>query len=138
MTHAHYVLTVLLLTSQLAIAQAGLTTADIPEGVLDKIHFRSIGPTKQGGRIMDFGVPDQTKQPFTFYAAASTGGLWKTTDNGLTWEPIFDDVDINAIGDVAVAHSPQCFMGGDGQRFVLGRRPIQIDRRRRVVDAHGA
>ncbi|HJO29876.1 MAG TPA: hypothetical protein QGG30_05275, partial [Acidobacteriota bacterium] len=61
----------------------GVSTSAIPANVLDQIHFRSIGPTKQGGRIMDLGVPDLAKQPFTFYAAASTGGLWKTADNGL-------------------------------------------------------
>ena len=45
-----------------------------PKNILDKIHFRSIGPTKQSGRFMQVGVPDTQKQPYTFYAAASTGG----------------------------------------------------------------
>ena len=76
-----------------------------PENVLDKIHFRNVGPTKQGGRFMTFGVPDLNKQPYTFYAAGSTGGLWKSTDNGITYKPLFQDETVNAIGDVDVSFS---------------------------------
>ena len=102
-------------------SESGIAAAQIPANVLDRIHFRSIGPTKQGGRIMDFGVPDLEKQPFTFYAAASTGGLWKTTDNGLTWEPLFDHENINAIGDVAVSHSdPNILWVGTGNGSYWG------------------
>ncbi len=99
----------------------GVSTSAIPANVLDQIHFRSIGPTKQGGRIMDLGVPDLAKQPFTFYAAASTGGLWKTADNGLTWKPIFDHENINSIGDIAVAHSdPNILWVGTGNASYWG------------------
>ena len=99
----------------------GVSTSAIPANVLDQIHFRSIGPTKQGGRIMDLGIPDLAKQPFTFYAAASTGGLWKTADNGLTWKPIFDHENINSIGDIAVAHSdPNILWVGTGNASYWG------------------
>ena len=102
-------------------AQSGIAASQVPANILDQIHFRSIGPTKQGGRIMDFGVPDQDKQPFTFYAAASTGGLWKTVDNGLTWEPLFDHENINAIGDVTVAPSdPNVLWVGTGNGSYWG------------------
>ena len=47
----------------------------VPDNILDKIQFRCVGPSKQGGRVNDFGVPDQHKQPYTFYVAFSTGGL---------------------------------------------------------------
>ncbi len=104
-----------------AAAQSGIAASQVPANILDQIHFRSIGPTKQGGRIMDFGVPDQDKQPFTFYAAASTGGLWKTVDNGLTWKPLFDHENINAIGDVAVAPSdPNVLWVGTGNGSYWG------------------
>jgi len=93
----------------------------VPDNVLDKIHFRSIGPTKQSGRFMQVGVPDTRKDPFTFYAAASTGGLWKTTDNGITYIPVFDDENINALGDVEVAFSdPEIVYVGTGNLSYWG------------------
>lgn len=92
-----------------------------PTHVLDKIHFRSIGPTKQSGRFMQIGVPDTDKQPYTFYAAASTGGLWKTTDNGITYQPVFDNENINALGDVEVAFSdPEIVYVGTGNLSYWG------------------
>ena len=89
--------------------------------VLDEIHFRSIGPSKQSGRFMQVGVPDQSKAPYTFYAAASTGGLWKTTDNGITYESIFDNENVNALGDVEVAFSdPDIVYVGTGNLSYWG------------------
>ena len=41
----------------------GIAASHVPANVLDRIHFRSMGPTQQGGRIMDFGVPDHFGQP---------------------------------------------------------------------------
>ena len=49
------------------------------------VTYRDIGPTAQGGRFVDFAVPLQ--QPYTFYAAAGSGGLWKTVNNGETFDP---------------------------------------------------
>jgi photosystem II stability/assembly factor-like uncharacterized protein len=92
-----------------------------PRNVLDKIHFRSIGPSKQSGRFMQVGVPDLSKAPYTFYAAASTGGLWKTTDNGITYESIFDNENVNALGDVEVAFSdPDIVYVGTGNLSYWG------------------
>jgi len=80
-------------------------TQSIPDNVVKRIHFRSVGPTKQTGRFMQVGVPDLEKQPFTFYAASSTGGLWKTMDNGITYKPVFDDEETLTLCDVEVAFS---------------------------------
>ena len=92
-----------------------------PGNVLDKIHYRSIGPSKQSGRFMQFGVPDLDKQPYTFYAAASTGGLWKTDDNGITYTSIFDNENVNALGDVEVAFSdPDVVYVGTGNLSYWG------------------
>src|SRR5690348_16638362 len=50
------------------------------------VHWRSIGPTKQGGRVVAIaGVPGQ---PYTFYVAYASGGVWKTTDNGAHFTPL--------------------------------------------------
>ena len=69
-------------------------------GLFDRLSFRSIGPATMGGRIDDFAVFE--KHPSVFYAGAATGGLWKTTNNGTTWEPVFDNLDVVSIGAVAV------------------------------------
>ena len=78
------------------------------------ITYRDIGPTAQGGRFVDFAVPLQ--QPYTFYAAAGSGGLWKTVNNGETFTPIFDFEKVYSIGDIAVAPSdPNVLYVGTGE-----------------------
>jgi hypothetical protein len=78
------------------------------------ITYRQIGPSAQGGRFVAFAVPLQ--QPGTFYAAAGSGGLWKTVNHGETFEPIFDFEKIYSIGAVAVAPSdPNILYLGTGE-----------------------
>ncbi|MCH9661855.1 MAG: T9SS type A sorting domain-containing protein [Bacteroidetes bacterium] len=61
------------------------------------------GPINTGGRITDLVLsPDDDD---TFYAGAATGGIFKTTDRGLNWTPIFDDQAKLSIGDIAIAES---------------------------------
>ena len=76
--------------------------------------FRSIGPTRQSGRFVDFAVPE--KEPWTIYAATGSGGLWKSVNNGVSWEPIFDNETVISIGDIAVAASdPKIVWVGTGE-----------------------
>ena len=64
------------------------------------LPWRSVGPVIQGGRVVDLEVaPDD---PYTFYVAYASGGLWKTTNNGVTFEPLFDDQATMILGDIAV------------------------------------
>jgi photosystem II stability/assembly factor-like uncharacterized protein len=70
------------------------------EGILDRLAFRSIGPATMGGRIDDLAVLEN--RPSTFYVGAATGGLWKTVNNGTTWEPVFDRQEVVSIGAVAI------------------------------------
>lgn len=82
--------------------------------LLKNLTYRAIGPTRESGRFIDFAVPEQ--QPYTFYAATATGGLWKTTNNGITFEPIFDYENVFSIGDMAVAPSdPNIVWVGTGE-----------------------
>ncbi len=86
----------------------------LSDNVIRNIHYRSIGPTRQGGRIADFAVPRQLSN--TFYVAAANGGLWKTENNGNTFFPVFDDQSVITIGDVAVAPSdPNIVWVGTGE-----------------------
>ena len=71
--------------------------------MLKPFVWRSIGPANMGGRIDDIAV-DETK-PSTFYIALSTAGIWKTTNNGTTWTPIFDEYPVASVGDIALAPS---------------------------------
>jgi photosystem II stability/assembly factor-like uncharacterized protein len=64
------------------------------------LAWRSIGPTVQGGRVVDIeSVPGQ---PYTFYVAYASGGVWKTTNNGGSFEPLTDRLPNTITGDIAV------------------------------------
>jgi photosystem II stability/assembly factor-like uncharacterized protein len=106
----------LVLLSLLAAAGAGAQPAD-DNPLLQSLTWRSIGPVGAGGRIVDLAVVGEF--PHRIYAAAATGGLWKTSNNGLTWEPIFDNQSTNSIGDVAaVSSAPDTVWVGTGEANV--------------------
>ncbi len=72
-----------------------------------------IGPHRGGRTVGAVGVP---QQPNTFYIGVNNGGVWKTTDFGRTWFPIFDDQPTGSIGDIAVAPSdPNLIYVGSGE-----------------------
>jgi photosystem II stability/assembly factor-like uncharacterized protein len=75
----------------------------IPENILSKIQFRELGPTRQGGRVVAFALSQQ--DPYVYFVGAGPGGLWKTVNNGTTFDSVFDDENTSTIGDVAVAPS---------------------------------
>jgi len=96
------------------IAPSKATSQPISQELLKNLTYRNIGPTRQGGRFVDYAVPKQ--QPYTFYAATASGGLWKTVNSGITFEPIFDHEKVFSIGDVAVAPSnPNIVWVGTGE-----------------------
>jgi len=65
------------------------------------LTIRNIGPATMGGRIDDLAVLESN--PAVFYVGAATGGLWRTTNNGTTWDVLFDDLDdVVSIGDIAI------------------------------------
>jgi len=85
---------------------------------LNKFTYRNLGPFRSGAWISDFAVPEYPEKAhlYTFYVATRNGGLWKTTNNGTTFKPIFDDQDIISIGDVALAPSrPEIVWLGTGE-----------------------
>lgn len=78
------------------------------------LEWRDVGPVVQGGRLVDIeGVPGE---PYTFYVAYASGGVWKTTNNGVSFEPLFDDQPSIIIGDMALDPSnPQRIFVGTGE-----------------------
>lgn len=82
--------------------------------LLKPFVWRSIGPANMGGRIDDIAVDENN--PSTFYLGFATGGVWKTTNNGTTFAPIFDKYRVSSIGDIALAPSnPQIIYVGTGE-----------------------
>ena len=67
---------------------------------LDSVKFRNIGPTIMSGRIVDLEVnPSNTKE---FFVAYASGGVWYTNNNGLSFNPIFDNGATHTIDDMAM------------------------------------
>jgi photosystem II stability/assembly factor-like uncharacterized protein len=86
-----------------------------PNG-LGALHFRPLGP--EGNRVASItGVPGDN---MTVYAGAADGGIWKTTDAGINWQPIFDDKDVSAVGALAVAPSAhETVWAGTGEPWLI-------------------
>lgn len=89
----------------------GQVTADL----MTNLEFRNIGPANMSGRIVDIDVVE--KDPYTIYAASATGGVWKTSNNGIVWEPIFEKQNTHSVGDIAVHQEyPHILWVGTGER----------------------
>ncbi len=79
------------------------------------LRLRNIGPASMSGRVVDMDVVESN--PYTMYVGAATGGLWRTRDNGVTWESLFDNVPVHSIGDVVVNQAnPNIVWVGTGER----------------------
>jgi hypothetical protein len=92
------------------------TPADQPNPTdkLKNLEFREIGPATMGGRIDDFAVVESN--PNIVFVGTASGGVWKTTNNGTTWEPVFDKESVSTIGDIAIAPSdPSVVWVGTGE-----------------------
>ena len=82
------------------------SSSAVDPSLLGNLHWRSIGPANTGGRIDDFAVARVPGQPDAIYVASASGGVFKSTNQGTSWTPIFDRVDaMMSIGDIAVAPS---------------------------------
>ncbi len=77
---------------------------DAPEAkALKSLEWRPIGPANMGGRVSDIvGIPGDPK---TFYVGGADGGVWKTTNAGTTFEPLFEDQPVYSIGSLTLAPS---------------------------------
>lgn len=91
----------------------GRQSSAIDPSLFRGLSWRSIGPPRASRTKAVDGVPSQ---PHTFYMGVVNGGVWKTTDAGRTWTPIFDDQPTGSIGAIAVAPSnPNVIYVGSGE-----------------------
>jgi photosystem II stability/assembly factor-like uncharacterized protein len=95
------------------------TTIAAVEKAASGMKLRGIGPAFMGGRIADIAI---SKHDFsTWYIAVGSGGVWKTTNSGISWKPIFDDQNSYSIGSVTIdPNNPQTVWVGTGEN-VSGR-----------------
>ncbi|HUA86966.1 MAG TPA: hypothetical protein VMB85_24085 [Bryobacteraceae bacterium] len=84
------------------------------ESLLKHFLWRSVGPSGAGGRVVDISVAGDSPQEI--YIATGGGGVWKSVNEGTTWEPIFEHEDVGAIGAVAADPSnPDTIWVGTGE-----------------------
>src|SRR5262245_24227596 len=87
-----------------------LKSSDLPG-----LRLRNIGPAAMSGRFVDLDVVESN--PYTMYAASATGGVFRTTDNGVTWAPVFDHEAVHSVGDIAIFQpDPNLIWVGTGER----------------------
>ena len=99
-------LLVFILPFVLLIGIGAQAPASIDPALLGTLRWRSIGPANTGGRIDGFAIARVPGQPDAIYVATAGGGVFKSTNQGTSWAPIFDRVDATmSIGDIAVAPS---------------------------------
>src|SRR6185436_20603951 len=93
---------------------AAATGSATPAGPFDTLHFRPIGPASMSGRISDLAVYESN--PSIYYVGTAHGGVWKTTNNGTTFEAQFQDLGLMSIGAVAVSQkNPDLVWVGTGE-----------------------
>ena len=83
------------------------------KSIVNGIEFNSIGPTVFSGRVVDLDVWEE--DPSHFYVAYASGGLWKTENNGISFEPLFDKEMVMSLGDIAVDWENDIIYAGTGE-----------------------
>lgn len=95
-------------------AASGGASPDTSASVFDSLKFRSIGPAVTSGRIIDFAVNPNDRSHY--YVAVASGGVWKTTNAGTTWTPVFDDQNSYSIGCISMdPRNPSVVWVGTGE-----------------------
>jgi photosystem II stability/assembly factor-like uncharacterized protein len=103
----HRSIALLALAAGLLVAPASVPaqqkSASLDSANMSLFGWRNVGPADMGGRVADIaGIPSPSK---TFYVAAAGGGIWKTTNAGTTFRPVFDTMRVVSMGALAIAPS---------------------------------
>lgn len=107
------IIRLVLISLALSFGPCTILSQDVSPDFLSGLRWRLIGPFRGGRAVAVCGVPGDSK---TFYFGAVDGGVWKTTDAGTVWVPIFDDQPIASIGAIEVAPSdPNIIYAGTGE-----------------------
>jgi len=110
--HAAQILTAVMLVAILVVSAAA---QEFDEAVFKDLKYRYIGPP--GNRVIAVtGIPGN---PNVYYIGAASGGIFKTVDGGIHWEPIFDSEDVSSVGSLAIAPSDvNVIWAGTGETFI--------------------
>ncbi len=100
-----------------SLALRAQSRAALDPALVSTLKFRSVGPANTGGRVDDFAVAKVPGAPDTIYVGTASGGIFRSTNQGVSWTPVFDRVDaMMSIGDLAVAPSnPNVVWAGTGE-----------------------
>uniref|UniRef100_UPI004047D858 VPS10 domain-containing protein n=1 Tax=Polaribacter sp. TaxID=1920175 RepID=UPI004047D858 len=112
-------------TSSALLAQNATSASQVQESLNQKetltnnsivknIAFNNIGPTVMSGRVADLAV--NPNDPTEFYVGYASGGLWHTTNNGITFTPVMDNSQTQNIGDIAVDWTTKTIWVGTGEK----------------------
>ncbi len=88
--------------------------------IFKNLKWQFLGPTNVSGRMTDVAVVTPKGKNYIIYAATASGGVWKTTNEGITWDPVFEHAASTSIGDVTIAPSDQNVVwigGGEANIF---------------------
>lgn len=100
------------------VASSVLVAQQFNESLFKGMKWRQIGPFRGGRVIAVAGIPGE---PDVYYFGAVAGGVWKTTDGGANWVPLFDKQPVSSIGSIAVAASdPNVIYVGTGEACIRG------------------
>jgi len=99
----------------LALSLPTAAASQLRSADLNGLAPRTIGPATMSGRIVDLAVVESN--PKIFYIASATGGVWKTTDNGVRFAPVFEREAVHSVGDIVVHQTDTAVVWvGTGER----------------------
>ncbi|MGI8509320.1 MAG: WD40/YVTN/BNR-like repeat-containing protein [Gemmatimonadaceae bacterium] len=102
----------LLSLAAIAVVTQGVAAQAVSPNYIADLRWRSIGPYRSGNVSAVTGIPDD---PTTYYIGTPEAGVWKTSDGGTVWKPIFDDAHVASVGAIAVSPSnPEVVYVGTG------------------------